>query len=36
MTKLEGEDLEVFNRLLGLLEDIDDVTEVYHNVDLGE
>ena len=29
---LEGEDLEVFNRLLGLLENIDDVTEVYHNV----
>lgn len=33
---LEGEDLEVFNRLLGLLENIDDVTEVYHNVELGE
>ena len=33
---LEGEDLEVFKRLLSLLEDIDDVTEVYHNVDLGE
>ena len=31
---LEGEDLEVFNRLLGMLEDIDDVTEVYHNVEL--
>ena len=31
---LEGEDLEVFNRLLGLLENIDDVTEVYHNVNL--
>lgn len=33
---LEGEDLEVFTRLLGLLENIDDVTEVYHNVNLGE
>ena len=31
---LEGEDLEVFNKLLGLLENIDDVTEVYHNVSL--
>lgn len=31
---LEGEDLEVFNKLLGLLENIDDVTEVYHNVNL--
>ena len=31
---LEGEDLEVFNRLLGLLDNIDDVTEVYHNVSL--
>lgn len=33
---LEGEDLETFERLLSLLEDIDDVTEVYHNVDLGD
>lgn len=32
--KLEGEDLEVFERLLSFLENIDDVTEVYHNVDL--
>ena len=31
---LTGEDLEVFERLLSLLEDIDDVTNVYHNVDL--
>ena len=28
---LEGEDLEVFNRLLGLLDNIDDVTEVNSN-----
>lgn len=33
---LEGEDLEVFQRLLGMLDNIDDVTEVYHNVELGE
>lgn len=32
---LEGEDLEVFERLLSLLENIDDVDYVYHNVDLG-
>lgn len=31
---LNGEDLEVFERLLSLLENIDDVTEVYHNVEL--
>ena len=36
LTTLEGEDLEVFERLVGMLEDIDDVTNVYHNVDLGE
>ena len=32
---LEGEDKEVFERLLSLLENIDDVDYVYHNVDLG-
>ena len=31
---LEGEDLEVFKRLLSLLEDIEDVTNIYHNVNL--
>lgn len=31
---LEGEDLELFNRLLNMLDNIDDVTEVYHNVEL--
>lgn len=31
---LEGEDKETFIKLLNLLEDIDDVTEVYHNVQL--
>lgn len=32
--KLEGEDLELFNRLLTLLDDIEDVNHVYHNVEL--
>lgn len=36
LVKLEGEDLDLFNRLYGLLDDIEDVTDVYHNVDLGE
>ncbi|MBQ4584419.1 MAG: YebC/PmpR family DNA-binding transcriptional regulator [Bacilli bacterium] len=31
---LKGEDLEIFNRLLGLLEDIEDVSNIYHNVNL--
>lgn len=31
---LEGEDLETFNKLLTMLENIEDVTEVYHNVNL--
>ena len=31
---LEGEDLAKFNRLIDALEDIDDVQDVYHNVDL--
>lgn len=31
---LEGEDKEVFLRLLSMLENIDDVTEVFHNVNL--
>ena len=31
---LEGEDKEVFDRLLSMLEAIDDVTEIYHNVEL--
>ena len=29
---LDGEDLELFNRLLTLLEDIEDVSNIYHNV----
>lgn len=31
---LEGEDLELFNRLYNLLDEIEDVTNIYHNVDL--
>mgnify|MGYP003421317054 CR=1 FL=1 len=31
---LEGEDKEKFERLLEMLEDIDDVSNVYHNVEL--
>ena len=31
---LDGEDLETFNKLLTMLENIEDVTEVYHNVNL--
>ena len=31
---LTGEDLEVFNKLIALLDDIEDVQHVYHNVEL--
>ena len=31
---LTGEDLESFNRLLSLLDDVEDVQNVYHNVEL--
>lgn len=31
---LEGEDLELFNRLYNLLDEIEDVTDIYHNVNL--
>ena len=31
---LQGEDLEVFNKLLGLLDEVEDVQSVYHNVEL--
>ncbi len=31
---LEGEDLELFQRLIGLLDEIHDVTDIYHNVNL--
>lgn len=33
---LEGEDLKKFTRLVDALEDLDDVQNVYHNVDLPE
>ncbi len=32
--KLEGEELETFNKLITLLEDVEDIQELYHNVDL--
>lgn len=31
---LDGEDLETFNKLYNMLDDIDDVTDIYHNVNL--
>jgi len=31
---LEGEDLETFHKLINMLNDIDDVTDIYHNVNL--
>ena len=33
---LTGEDLELFNRLYDLLDAVDDVTDIYHNVNLGD
>lgn len=33
---LEGEDLEIFQKLYNMLDDIDDVTDIYHNVILEE
>ena len=32
--KLTGEDLETFNKLISLLDEVDDVQNVYHNVEL--
>ncbi len=34
MITLEGEDLEVFNKLYNLLDDIEDVTDIYTNVEM--
>ena len=31
---LTGEDLETFNKLLTMLDEVDDVQNVYHNVEL--
>ena len=31
---LEGDDLEMFNKLLTMLDDVEDVQNVYHNVNL--
>ncbi|MBB5183291.1 YebC/PmpR family DNA-binding transcriptional regulator [Catenisphaera adipataccumulans] len=33
MVNLQGEDLELFQRLVKLLDDVDDVQHVYHNVE---
>lgn len=33
MVKLDGEDVELFERLMNMLNEIDDVQEVYHNVE---
>ena len=30
--ELSSEDLEIFDKLYKLLDDIEDVTEIYHNV----
>ena len=32
--KLEQEDLETFQKLYKMLDEIEDVTEIYHNVEL--
>ena len=32
--KLDGENLEVFNKLVTMLDEVDDVNHVYHNVEL--
>lgn len=32
LVELTGEDMELFNRLYSLLDSVDDVTEIYHNV----
>lgn len=34
MVTLEGEDLAAFNKILTMLDDVDDVSNVYHNVNL--
>ncbi len=36
MITLEGEELKKFQRLIDALEDLDDVQDVYHNVDIPE
>ena len=34
MVILEGEDKENFEKLLSMLDDVEDVQKVYHNVEL--
>ena len=33
---LTGDDLDLFNRVITMLDDVEDVQHVYHNVELGE
>jgi transcriptional/translational regulatory protein YebC/TACO1 len=33
-TMLEGDDIETFDRFIDMLNDLDDVQNVYHNVEL--
>ena len=32
--KLTGDDLETFNRAMTMLDDVEDVQHIYHNVEL--
>ena len=32
--KLSNEDLEIFNKLINMLEEVEDINHVYHNVEL--
>ena len=32
--ELTGEDLDLFNKMLTMLDDIEDVANIYHNVNL--
>ena len=34
--ELSGEDLEKFEKMIDVLDDLEDVQQIYHNVDLGE
>jgi len=35
-TTVSGDDRELFDKFLAMLNDLDDVQNVYHNVDLAE
>ena len=34
-TTISNEDMEMFDKFMAMLNDLDDVQNVYHNVDLG-